>query len=47
MKTFEQRMREIADRLPQTARMFVPGALIDLLIDLCKVADKINHQEKS
>lgn len=39
-------MREIADRLPQTARMFVPGALIDLLIDLCKVADQINQEKR-
>jgi hypothetical protein len=46
MKTFEERMRAIAAGLPATARMFVPGALIDLLIDLCKAADKAN-QERS
>jgi hypothetical protein len=46
MKTLEQRMRDIAAGLPATARMFVPGALIDLLIDLCKAADKAN-QERS
>jgi len=40
MKTLEQRMRDVAASLPATARMFVPAALVDLLIDLCKTADQ-------
>lgn len=46
MKTYEQRMRDIASSLPTMARTLVPGALIDLLIDLCKVADKVTQEKQ-
>lgn len=45
MKTFEERIRDIAANLSGTARMFVPIALINLLIDICKTIDLL-RQEK-
>jgi len=47
MKTFTQRMQEIDTSLSPTARMFVPKALITLLIDICKALDAAHHQEKN
>jgi hypothetical protein len=41
----EQRMRAIAAGLSGTARIFVPPALIALLIDICKSLDQL-HQDK-
>lgn len=41
MKTLEQRMQAIADGLSGTAKMFVPSALIYLLIDICKTLDQL------
>lgn len=45
MKTLTERMQEIDAALSPTARMFVPKALIALLIDICKTLDA-NHPEK-
>jgi hypothetical protein len=46
VKNFEQRMRDVVAKLSPTARMFIPAALIDLLIDLCKEADKSNQEKQ-
>lgn len=45
MKNLEQRMRDIADSLSGTARMFVPAALITLLIDICKTLDQLTQEK--
>jgi hypothetical protein len=45
MKTLTERMQGIEASLSPTARMFVPKALIALLIDICKTLDA-NHPEK-
>jgi hypothetical protein len=45
MKTFEERAREIAAGIPLTARVFVPTALITLLIDICKTLDQLTKEK--
>jgi cystathionine beta-lyase/cystathionine gamma-synthase len=47
MKTLTERMQEIDAALSPTARMFVPKALIALLIDICKTLDAKSPGEKS
>jgi hypothetical protein len=43
---FEQRMRAIVKALPPMARNFIPAALIELLLDLCKHADQTNQEKQ-
>lgn len=44
--SLEQRMRAIAAGLSGAAKVFVPTALIVLLIDMCKALDQLNQKEK-
>ena len=46
MKSFEERARALVKGMTPTAKMFLPSALIALLVDMCITLDNLKKEEK-
>lgn len=46
MQSFEERARALVKGMTPAAKMFLPSALVDLLIDMCITLDNQKKEEK-
>lgn len=44
MGSFEERARALVKGMTATAKMFLPSALIDLLVDMCITLDNLKKE---